>query len=116
MAFDHKLMATHGLMPNPGTRFHRQVANLGHFKITVAGGLGSTTDLNGRKKDKYTVYITVGYKDRTWEYSKVVSRTMANVIAKMADVVFVPEKVPEIELTSVREVKPAEPQVKVDKK
>lgn len=122
MAFDHKNFATHGLFPGLVTT--RSVANLGHFKIEVTierirggGGGARTTDLRNRaEKDKYKVTIRVTYKQRWWEKETIVSQAMASVIAKMTGQQLMTDADPEIEVTSVREVKPDEPQIKVDKR
>lgn len=121
MAFNHKLMATMGLYP--GMVSTRSVANLGHFELEIKltvhqpGTAGGAVSASGRrKKDKYTVTMQVSYKQRVWSYETEVSQMMASVIAKMTGQKMPVAHDPVVDVTSVREVKPNEPEIKVEKR
>jgi hypothetical protein len=95
-------MALNGLFPGLVTT--RSVANLGVFEIeviiepTYPGGGGGYVP--GAKPDKYKVTIRVTMKNgRVWNYSRVVTNTIARVIAKLTGVKF--EEQPDITVTSV---------------
>ena len=120
MAFDPRDMATGGLFPGRVTP--TVIANLGHFfsveievvQVPGRGGVGTTRLKN--REDKYKVIMRVKYKTRTWEFEQEVSQKTASVIAKMTGAQIQQEQDPEINITSVQEVKPDDIIVKVEKR
>lgn len=117
LVFDHKNFAVDGLYPGLVTT--RSIAVLGVFDIEVIiepirPSLGGGGYVPNSKIDKYKVTIRVSMKSgKVWNYSKVVSNTMARVVAKSLGVKL--EEKPIITIHSVRTSNP-ETDIKVHKK
>lgn len=109
-------MALNGLFPGLVTT--RSVANLGTFEIEViiepirpSGGGGYVP---GDRKDKYKVTIRISMKSgKTWKLERIVSNTLARVVARLMKIKLEVEETPQIVVHSVTATTESKPDIKV---